>query len=368
MRHIKVSLYTREPITRRYKLVPQRNKPDYPSTTTFVLRYGSTWETLKVDSVAAATAEKIQRELDLLRGWRPSAKPRTESASKVKMLDAAMDEYLAEVEAGRKPKTLSAYKVSLRYFYECVGNKPLKDVNRPDILDFPVFLREEKKQGDRSTYNKFENVMTFLKHFDITGKTLRIRAHDWPKYVEEEPEIYEQELLVKFFAECDADELLLFEFFLMTGMREQEVIYATDRCLDFDACTVSVRHNPKHGWTPKMYKERTIPVPAALIAKLKKMLVDRGKGGLLFPTKNGQPKFDFLDMAKRIARRAEIPESEVWLHKFRATFATRALWAGIDIRTVQAWMGHTDLASTMRYLRPQRDAAVRQKVEAIWTA
>jgi integrase/recombinase XerD len=155
---------------------------------------------------------------------------------------------------------------------------------------------------------------------------------------------------------------------MMTGMREQEVIYATDRCLDFSANTVSVRHNPIYGWTPKMYKERTIPVPAALMAKLKKMLVDRGKGGLLFPTKNGQPKFDFLDMAKRIARRAEIPEFEVWLHRFRATFATRALWAGVDVRTVQAWMGHTDLASTMRYLRPQRDAAVRQKVEAIWTA
>jgi hypothetical protein len=26
---------------------------------------------------------------------------------------------------------------------------------------------------------------------------------------------------------------LLFEFFLMTGMREQEVIYATDRSLNF---------------------------------------------------------------------------------------------------------------------------------------
>lgn len=83
-----------------------------------------------------------------------------------------------------------------------------------------------------------------------------------------------------------------------------------------------------------MYKERTIPVPAALMAKLKKMLVERGKGELLFPTKNSQPKLDFLDMAKAVARRAEIPESDVWLHKFRATFCPRALWAGVDLRTV----------------------------------
>jgi integrase/recombinase XerD len=100
--------------------------------------------------------------------------------------------------------------------------------------------------------------------------------------------------------------------------------------------------------------------------KLKKMLVKRGKGGLLFPTSNGNPKFDFLDMAKAVAKRAGIPECEVWLHKFRATFCTRALWVGVDLRTVQDWMGHKDIDSTMRYLKPQRGARVQQMVEAIW--
>jgi len=367
MKQIRVSLYTRESGTRRY--VKVKRGAEYPSTTTWVLRYGSTWETLKVNSLAAATSERIQRELDLLRGWRPTTQAASvRDAVTILMLDGAIDQYLGEIEAGRKPKTFAAYRVSLRYFFESCLNKPLSKIDRSDLLRFVTFLRDVKEQAPRSTYNKFEAVMTFLKHFDITGKSLKIKAHDWPKYVEEEPEIYEQDILDTFFAACDADELILFEFFLMTGMREQEVIYATDRSLDFSANTVSVRHNPDHGWTPKMYKERTIPVPAALMSKLKKMLVTRGSGGLLFPTKNGQPKFDFLDMAKAVARRAGIPESEVWLHKFRATFATRALWAGVDLRTVQSWMGHTDLASTMRYLRPQRDAAVRQKVEAIWMA
>lgn len=153
--------------------------------------------------------------------------------------------------------------------------------------------------------------MMFLKHNDMKPK---IRAHDWPRFVEEEPEMYERETLGKFFAACNGDERLLFEFFLQTGMREQEVIYATDRCVDFANCTVSVKLNPAYGWTPKMYKERTIPVPKALVAKLKAMLVKRGKSGLLFRTKSGLPKLDFLDNAKSLARRAGINESEVWLH------------------------------------------------------
>ncbi|HEY6372321.1 MAG TPA: tyrosine-type recombinase/integrase [Candidatus Sulfotelmatobacter sp.] len=113
-------------------------------------------------------------------------------------------------------------------------------------------------------------------------------------------------------------------------------------------------------------KERTIPVPTTLIEKLKRMLVNRGRGGLLFPTKSGLPRYDFLDKAKQIARRAGIPEDQVWLHKFRATFCTRSIWAAVDFPTVQLWMGHDDVTSTMRYAKPNRGKAVREKVEAIW--
>src|SRR5690349_17836713 len=122
MKHIKVSLYVRKHGTRRYNKVPDRNRPIFPPKTTYVLRYGSTWETLNVDNLPDATAKRIERELELLRGWRPTAKPKPD-ATKVKMLDEAIDAYLEEIEAGRKPKTHSAYKTSLGYFFESVGNK-----------------------------------------------------------------------------------------------------------------------------------------------------------------------------------------------------------------------------------------------------
>ena len=72
---------------------------------------------------------------------------------------------------------------------------------------------------------------------------------------------------------------------------------------------------------------------------------------LLFPTSSGRPRLNFLDRCKAAAERAKLNPDDFWLHKFRATFATRALWAGVDLRTVQSWMGHTDLESTMRYLQ-----------------
>jgi integrase/recombinase XerD len=63
-----------------------------------------------------------------------------------------------------------------------------------------------------------------------------------------------------------------------------------------------------------------------------------------------------------VAERAGLDPDNFWLHKFRATFATKHLQAGVDLRTVQLWLGHKDLESTMRYLKPSRGQRVREKV------
>jgi integrase/recombinase XerD len=88
--------------------------------------------------------------------------------------------------------------------------------------------------------------------------------------------------------------------------------------------------------------------------------------GLVFPTAGCNPKLDFLDCLKVCAERAKLAKEDFWLHQFRSTFATRCLWAGVDLRTVQQWLGHSDMESTMRYLKPSRSERVREKVNQIF--
>ena len=82
--------------------------------------------------------------------------------------------------------------------YGMVRMRGLQDIERKDLLKLFAFLA-----GIRG----------------LVGK------NDWPRYTEEEPEMFEQAELDKLFKACDAEERLWCEFFLMTGMREQEVMH-----------------------------------------------------------------------------------------------------------------------------------------------
>jgi integrase len=310
---------------------------------------------------AAARRQRKEAELNALNNGVPVL---PENGDGHKTVAAAVAQFLEETELTKKPKTLAAYTKALNYFTQSCRKLYLYEIERHDLLKFSGFLRDEKKQSPRSVYNKFEIVMTFLKANAIRGL---VGKNDWPRYTEEEPEMYEPEELDKLFKACDAEERLWFEFFLMTGMREQEVMYTYWPDVNFSASTVRVSHKPDRGWTPKAYKEREIPIPTKLVKSLKAWKAKADKTcGLVFPTGGCNPKLDFLDCLKACAERAKLDKEDFWLHKFRSTFATRCLWAGVDLRTVQQWLGHSDMESTMRYLKPSRSAKVREKVNEIF--
>ncbi len=275
----------------------------------------------------------------------------------------AVAAYLEEIKLIKKKSTYAAYSVALRYFGESCKKKRLEEIDRTDMLRFTAFVRREKGDGDRTVANQFLNVMIFWKWAGIrTG----VNPQDWPKYTEEDPEIYEQADLDKLFAVCDPQERLYFEFFLMTGLRSQEVTHTYWSDIDLGTTpTVKVTAKAAYQWTPKRYKARQIPIPTCLAESLRAAKVNAKPGcPLLFPSDEGKPNGEFLALLKKRATDAGLNPDDCWLHKFRATYATWHLWAGRDLLTVGRWLGHSpkDLRSTMRYLRPARGADAQRMV------
>ena len=206
------------------------------------------------------------------------------------------------------------------------------------------------------------SLLTILKHFGIDKL---VKRNDAPKYVETEPEAYTREELAQFFTACkDERQRLLFDFFLKTGARMQEAMYCTWSDLNLKAKTFTVRAKPQFGFRPKSWEERVIPLEDCLAQALARFQSGMKVSALVFPTRTGKPNTKMLLLCKRIASRAKLDADSFWLHKFRASFATWHLQSGVDIRTVQMWLGHKDIASTMRYLQPARGKAINDKFNA----
>ncbi len=247
-------------------------------------------------------------------------------------LPAAVTEYLEETRLSKKRKTHGAYTKTLTYFQESCTKAYLEDIDRRDLLMFSAFLRDDKDHGPRSVRNRFMHVLIFLKAQGIRGL---VGKNDWPRYVQEEPEVYEQEELDTLFAACDAEERLWFEFFLMTGMRDQEVSHCSRPDVNFRSAPVSVTHKPAYGWTPKAYEEREIPIPEQLMTSLQTAKTARDTAcPLIFPVTSCRPRTNFLRELKAVAERAGLKKEDFWLHKFRSMFATWHLWNGADLRSV----------------------------------
>jgi len=297
-----------------------------------------------------------------------------------RLVSDAAEEYLGDIEAHKSSKTLAAYRTAITYFRESCKKTYVEDITRRDLLAFKTYLADEKEQSDRSVWNKFSAVMGFLKSVGHTGKNIGVVKHDWPEYDEETPEVYEDDELVKFYAACDEDEARWFRFFELTGMREGEVQHCQWSWIDMSKRTITVQPNKRLGWRPKKNKTRSIPMSAPLHDMLKdwrKKTAD-STCDLVFPTAGCNIKLDFLDCLKAIAKRAklfckkcdgcaqETPNCERWfLHKWRSTFATKVV-RKTDLRTAMEWLGHSDTASTLRYLRPAEGKEAQAKMESVF--
>jgi integrase/recombinase XerD len=141
----------------------------------------------------------------------------------------------------------------------------MEEIDRKDMLGFAACLRDEKGLSPRSCRNKFNQTMMLLMAHDISKI---VRKADWPVYTEQDPEIYEQQELNALLAACNDQERIWFEFFLMTGMRDQEVMHCGRRDVNVQQSTIAASAKTEFCWTLKAYKGREFPVPISLLDSL----------------------------------------------------------------------------------------------------
>ena len=115
--------------------------------------------------------------------------------------------------------------------------------------------------------------------------------------------------------------------------------------------------------TGKGGKERLVPITELALQRALDWLAFRDKDGpiphtdqLLSGRDREMNRQSFSLLLKKIARIAGIDASRVSPHILRHSFATHMLNRGADLRTLQALLGHADIATTQIYTRtrPER--------------
>ena len=289
----------------------------------------------------------------------------------------AIDDYLRFVHAHRKPRTYLTYRFTLDTLLRASYKKKyVEDAKRQDVLDFMTYCYEQGL-GKRTVYDK---VVTVLQLFKRHGRKGLIERGDLPSFVETIRPVYEPEELHAMFLAATEEEGTLLKFLLGSGFRDQEIRHVEWRDIDFRNQLVRVTAKPEWRFTPKNWEERIVPLPTGLMERLGRLKESHGgtPNQLVFPNRRGRPDSEMDMIVKRVAQRAGLNCKRCktehgnkcaegpycmnyFLHKFRHTFATSHLRSGVDIRTVQAWLGHRDIKSTMVYLKgiQSKDAFTR---------
>jgi integrase len=254
--------------------------------------------------VARAALTRKQRELALVAAGGKIAEPEKKDSIRV---SAAVEEYFAELRLregkdgyGIAKKTIQAYKRRLGLLTQYRQSACLDDIDYVFLKKgFLPFLRDHHDDfSDRTVYNIFQAVNTFLRAHDSHNCEPLMKELDYaPKIIR----VYSEDEMKRFFTACKPAEKLIFLLFLNSGIREQEMTYTEVRDLDFTRNVLHVCGKPDRGFRLKgkkgkrSAKDRFVPIPTNLMARLKEHCTGKGLRDLVFTNGQGTMKPGWSD-------------------------------------------------------------------------
>ena len=262
-------------------------------------------------------------------------------------------------------------------FLRLIKKGHIDQVKREDILRYHEALRK-RGLSDRTIANKNARLKSWLR---FAGAENAIFPPA-PKYEKKLPTVYTAEQITAILKAADPYMKLVIGLALKCGLREQELVFLEWSDISEHDKVLRVQGKDEYGFKVKDSEQREIPIPDDLLEELIARKSKHNKGKLVLGTASGEPNAKLLRALKRLAKRAKLncngcegcyekqKECREWtLHRFRRTFGTTLLRAGVDLRTVQALMGHEDLDSTLRYLRPATGTQLRIRINSLqWGA
>jgi integrase len=282
---------------------------------------------------------------------------------------------------GRKASTLAAHESTLRvHLVPFFGERPIERIETADVEAFIATCR----RGDCAP----KSILNYLGTLHSIFEAERIRPN--PVSGARKPKVEDTDPDIRFLTEEELEALLrsvprdhlgatdrtLYLTAALTGLRQGE-LFALRWCdIDWQAMRIRVRRSyarkragreAQFGRPKSKRSSRSVPMHDRVAAELDRHhqgSAYQGDDDLVFghPYTGGP-----LDSSNVLARFKGALDAagvrRVRFHDLRHSFGTAMAAAGVPMRTLQEWMGHRDIKTTLTYADYQESEHERELVE-----
>jgi integrase len=330
------------------------------------------WTTVGANAAdAEAQRLTIQQQVSI-RAAAPEANMVVVEGPQRRTLKETAAEFVRMKEESHRLESAMKARMVAEEFIQVVKKTYVDEIKPTDFAKFHSALFK-RGLSDRTVSNKHGHLSSWLVYGGI-DKSIITPA---PRYEETLPTIYERDQITTLLGEADPYMTMVINIAWKCGLRDQELMYLEFSDINQHEHTLRVQGKKEYGFKVKDSEQRDIPLMDDLLDDLKAWKKSHPKQSLVLAL-NGKPNTHLRRMLQHVARKAGLNCGKCngcrsndrvcenyTLHHFRRTYITTMLRKGWDLRTVQAWAGHSDLASTMRYLRPAAGEEVRAKLKAM---
>ncbi|MBQ9086955.1 MAG: site-specific integrase [Clostridia bacterium] len=308
--------------------------------------------------------------------------------------------YLKEMEI-RSPNTIANYRVVLRRAGETLNTYKIEDITTLIMKDYFLDLQtngKNEKTGEALAHK------TIIKHYIVLHSFFQAAADNniivrspmqdmkRPKPRKDDREEPVQACSpeqVQYIFNCAEKEPLkwraMIHFFIESGCRRGEVVALRWKHIDLESGRITIEDNAQYTagrgtyiTTPKSGKARIVMLSTQgeaiqLLKELKKeqrSMIFKGIQKLndfVFTQENGDMMNPQAPTAyiSRFCKKYDM--KGIHPHMFRHTFATMALQSGVDVATVSAMVGHSEVSTTLNTYTHTNEAVQSQASEKIAT-
>ena len=286
------------------------------------------------------------------------------------------------IQRNASPNTILAYRDAIRLFLRFAAERSGSHADELDfsILDadlvrsFLEWLKKERGCGARTCNHRLAVLKAFARYVaSVAPEHLERcrRIRELPRAHFEHPEVQYLdddeilELASAFGPTALKRDRALFLLLYNTGARAQEIV-------NLDLADIRLAAVPIVTLQGKGRKQRSCPLWTKTVNALKQWLDERGPdaGPLLLNAQGRRlTRSGIAYILRKLSERAQLSPKHakrVTPHVIRHTTEMHLLQAGVDITTIAAWLGHSQLSTTHGYV--EIDLRMKQKAVAATTA